>query len=398
MITVVGGVYAERCIEPFWDDVYGSAGRAAAAISAAVPGVRLVTYRAEDLVDGVENLAAVYGLTVEGPATKTGISFDYMHSLAEPRITPRPDALQPQQQQPLAVEDDVVLRFGMLEGTAVVAARRAVYDPQSAFDPRPFHENGSSAQELAVILNMLEARRLTGETEPERMIEKLLASQSATIVVLKMGGRGALVACGDDRVPVPAYRSDSVWKIGSGDVFSAAFTQFWAVEDRQPADAADLASRAVSRYAETRTLPIPSSGDLGALSAQPVLSGKGRVYIAAPFFDLGELWVVEEIRSHLHEMGIDVFSPLHDVGRGPASEVAAKDLAGLDLCGAVLAVLNGGDAGTIFEVGYAVAKGIPVVALAQNVRPEDLKMPEGAGCSIVEDLVSAIYHVVWSLR
>lgn len=397
MTTVVGGVYAERCIEPFWNDVYGSAGRAAAAISAGVAGVRLITYRAEDLADGVENLVAVYGLTVEGPTIKTGVGFDYMHSLAEPRITPRPDALQPQQ-QPLMVEDDVVLRFGMLEGTAVVTARRAVYDPQSAFDPRPFHENGSSAQELAVILNMLEARRLTGETEPERMIEKLLASQGATIVVLKMGGRGALVACGDDRVPVPAYRSDTVWKIGSGDVFSAAFTQFWAVEGRPPADAADLASRAVSRYAETRTLPIPSSDVLGALSAEPVVSSTGRVYIAAPFFNLGELWVVEEIRSHLHEMGVDVFSPLHDVGRGPASEVAAKDLEGLDLCGAVLAVLNGGDAGTIFEVGYAVAKGIPVVALAQNVRPEDLKMPEGAGCRIVEDLVSAIYHVVWSLR
>lgn len=397
MITVVGGVYAERCIEPFWDDVYGSAGRAAAAISAAVPGVRLVTYRAEDLADGLENLAAVYGLTVEGPAMKTGVGFDYMHSLAEPRITPRPDALQPQQ-PPLVVEDDVVLRFGMLEGTAVVTARRAVYDPQSAFDPRPFHENGSSAKELAVILNMLEARRLTGETEPERMIEKLLASQGATIVVLKMGGRGALVACGNDRASVPAYRSDTVWKIGSGDVFSAAFTQFWAVESYPPALAADLASRAVSRYAETRTLPIPSSDILGGLSAEPVVPGKGRVYIAAPFFNLGELWVVEEIRSHLREMGVDVFSPLHDVGRGPASEVAAKDLEGLDLCGAVLAVLNGGDAGTIFEVGYAVAKGLPVVALAQNVRPEDLKMPEGAGCRIVEDLVSAIYHVVWSLR
>jgi hypothetical protein len=165
MTTIIGGVYAERCIEPFWDDVYGSAGRAAAAISAAVPDVRLVTYRADDLADGLENLAAVYGLDVDGRAVTTGIEFDYMHSLAEPRITPRPDALQPQH-PPLVVDDDVVLRFGMLEGTAVVSARRAVYDPQSAFDPRPFHENGSTADELAVILNLLEARHLTGETAP----------------------------------------------------------------------------------------------------------------------------------------------------------------------------------------------------------------------------------------
>ena len=32
MITVVGGVYRELVTSPFWDEVYGSAGRAALAI------------------------------------------------------------------------------------------------------------------------------------------------------------------------------------------------------------------------------------------------------------------------------------------------------------------------------------------------------------------------------
>ena len=394
MTTVVGGVYAERCLEPFWDDVYGSAGRAAAAMSAGVPGVRLVTYQAAGLADGLENLAAVYGLTIGGPAVRgAGIAFDYMHSLADPRITPRPDAIV--QLPQLAVDDDVVLRFGMLEGTAKVSARRAVYDPQSAFDPRPFHENGSRADELALILNRLEASRLTSEADPQRMVDVL--AKSAAVVVLKLGGRGAMVACGDERTIVPAYRSDTVWKIGSGDVFSGAFTQFWAVEGRGPREAADLASRAVSRYSGTRSLPMPGAETLLSLAAVPVVPGDGRVYIAAPFFNLGELWMVEEIRQRLIDMGVAVFSPLHDVGRGPAHEVAAKDLAGLHVCDAVLAVLNGGDAGTIFEVGYAVARGIPVVGLAQNVRPEDLKMPIGAGCLIVEDVVTEIYQAVWAL-
>jgi hypothetical protein len=396
MTTVIGGVYAERCLEPYWDDVYGSAGRAAAAISAAVPDVRLVTYRAEELADGLENLAAIYGLAIGGDVVPTGIGFDYMHSLADPRITPRPDAI-PQHPQ-LSIEDDVVLRFGMLEGTARVTARRAVYDPQSAFDPRPFAENGSRADELALILNRLEGRRLTGETEPESMIEALLRSEGVDVVVLKLGGHGALVATGATRTMVPAYKSKTVWKIGSGDVFSGAFTQFWGLEGRTPSEAADLASRAVSRYAETRALPIPSAEELVVLNTEAVHPGRGCVYIAAPFFNLGELWMVEEIRKRLMDMGVGVFSPLHDVGRGPATDVARKDLEGLDRCGAVLAVLNGGDAGTIFEVGYAVARGIPVVALAQNVRPEDLKMPEGAGCQIAEDLVTAIYQAVWSLR
>ncbi|GFZ66165.1 hypothetical protein PSE10B_26870 [Pseudomonas amygdali pv. eriobotryae] len=33
MITIVGGVYRERCMRPAWDDIYGSAGRAATAIA-----------------------------------------------------------------------------------------------------------------------------------------------------------------------------------------------------------------------------------------------------------------------------------------------------------------------------------------------------------------------------
>jgi nucleoside 2-deoxyribosyltransferase len=95
---------------------------------------------------------------------------------------------------------------------------------------------------------------------------------------------------------------------------------------------------------------------------------------------------------------VPVFSPLHEIGEGPGEVVAPQDLAGLDECQVVLAILNGSDAGTLFEVGYAVAKGIPVVALAQNMRPEDIKMPQGTGCTIVGDLATAIYQAIWALK
>lgn len=395
MTTVVGGVYLERCIEPFWNDVYGSGGRAAAAISAAVPDVRLATYRAAPLLDGVTNLESVYGIAVTGPQVPHGVSFDYFHSLATPRIEPRPDAIRVH--DPIIVEDDVVLRFGMLEGTARVSADIAVYDPQSAFDPRPFGENGSTAKRLALILNRLEARCLTSEVGPEAIVRSLIETQGAEVVVLKMGGYGALVGTIDACIRVPAYRSPTVWKIGSGDVYSAAFTQFWGIEARDPAQAADLASRATSRYCGTRMLPIPSSEELAKLDLDPVVPGRGRIYIAAPFFNLAERWMVEEIRSQLGHMGVDIFSPLHDVGPGPGEVVAPLDLAGVDDCQAMIAILNGTDPGTVFEVGYARARNIPVVALAQNMRPEDLKMVVGSGCQVVGDLVSAVYHAVWAL-
>lgn len=394
MTTVVGGVYLERCVEPYWDDVYGSGGRAAAALGD-VPGLRLLTYRATPLLDGLANLEAAFGLVIEGPEVRQPISFDYVHSLAVPRIEPRPDAIRALP----AIEaiDDVVLRFGMLEGTARVKADVAVYDPQSAFDPRPFAENGSSAGRLALILNRLEAGCLTREREPHAMVRDLVATQGAEVVVLKMGGYGALVGTASGVATVPVYRSDSVWKIGSGDVFSAAFTRSWALEGRSPGEAADIASRATAHYCGTRSTSIPPGDDLAAFPFHAVEPGRGRIYVAGPFFNLAERWMIEEIRTQLLHMGADVFSPLHDVGPGPGEMVGPLDLAALDRCGAVLAVLNGVDPGTIFEVGYARAKGLPVVALAQNVRPEDLKMIVGSDCRIVDDLVSAIYHVVWSL-
>ena len=394
MISIVGGVYAERCVEPHWDDVYGSAGRAAAAISAAVRP-RLVTYRARELADGLDNLQRVYSLELDGPEVATGVSFDYVHSLAVPRITPRPDAIP--RHATIDVSDDVVLRFGMLEGDAKVRARRAVYDPQSAFGPVPFKQNGSVADELALILNRLEARCLTGESDPGKAIARLFEMEDAAVIVLKMGGHGALVATKDGITRVPAYRSERVFKIGSGDVFSAAFTLYWAVESREPTEAANLASRATSYYCATRALPLPAVSEIDEIGLQPVQPGSGQVYLASPFFNLAERWIVEEARSLLLDMGVPVFSPLHDVGSGPGYEVAPLDLAGIDASQAVLAILNGADVGTVFEVGYAVARKLPVVALAQNMRSEDLKMVEGTACTVVEDLVSAIYHVVWTL-
>ena len=396
MTTVVGGLYTERCIEPRWDDAYGSGGRAAAALSAAVPAIRLVTYRNADLADAEASLKSAYGIKIDGPAVEHAIAFDYFHSLATPRITPRPDTII--HNDPIDVRDDVVLRFGMLDGSARVHARAAVYDPQSAFDPRPFHENGSTAERLALILNRSEARRFSGKKDPEQSLAVLFERGEVDVVVVKMGSHGALVATKNEHCVVPAYRSESVFKIGSGDVFSAAFTQFWAVEGRSPVEAADLASRATSHYANTRSLPIPTGDELLGLNAEPVTPGTGRIYIAAPFFNLAERWIVEEIRNQLMMMQVPGFSPLHDVGEGAGEIVAPLDLEGLVGCKAVLAIINGADAGTLFEVGYAVARGIPVVALAQNVRPEDVKMPAGAGCRIVGDLVSAIYHAIWALR
>ena len=93
--------------------------------------------------------------------------------------------------------------------------------------------------------------------------------------------------------------------------------------------------------------------------------------------------------------GIKVFSPLHDVGIGNAEEVTDKDVEGLNQSDVVLAIGDGLDSGTLFECGYAVAKGKKVVAFVQNESEKALQMLKGTGCDIEEDFTTAVYKSIW---
>jgi nucleoside 2-deoxyribosyltransferase len=120
------------------------------------------------------------------------------------------------------------------------------------------------------------------------------------------------------------------------------------------------------------------------------------VYLAGPFFTLAQLWLVEQARADLTAMGLRVFSPYHDVGHGSAEDVVMLDLAGIDTADLVFAIGDGMDSGTVYEIGYARAKGKPVVMYAENESDENKKMMRGSGCVLHDDYVSAIYETLWT--
>lgn len=390
-IAVVGGLYHERCVWPDWDRVFGSGGRAAAAVVGHVDAISFRTYATDQMAESFRPQAAADGIAFEPAISGVEISFDYLHSLATPVISPPPSKIPTK--QPLDVASDVVLRFGFMEGTARVTAERCVYDPQSAFAPEPFQANGSRAKMLAIVANRGEVVALGGSSDPELAAANLVR-QGAAVVVVKSGVRGAFVVDGQGITHVTPHRSDRVWTIGSGDVFAGMFAARWGVHQDNPVDAAEIASLAVAAYANTMGLPIPAVGDLRARAA-PVGSRGGQAYLAGPFFTVGQRWLIDEARRGLQELGLKVFSPVHDVGRGDAQMVAPADIAALEQCDVVFAILDGLDSGTLFEVGYARAKGKPVYALAQAVSIEDLKMIEGSDCRVYDDFVTALHHTAW---
>jgi nucleoside 2-deoxyribosyltransferase/sugar/nucleoside kinase (ribokinase family) len=390
-ISVVGGVYHERCIWPDWDQLYGSGGRAAAAMAGHGSTVHLYSYATSDAARRFEAYAKTYGFTFTPTSADQTLSFDYVHAMATPII--RPNLGRINNNASIEVSADVVLRFGMLEGSGRVTADRCIYDPQSAFQPEPFHQNGSQAKHLAIVANGQELLAMAGGTDPIAAARQLL-DDTAEIVVAKLGAAGAHVITKGGDAAVPAFRTDRVFTIGSGDVFAATFARLWGVDGREPVEAANLASKAVASYVETASLPTPGIDSIDAY-ATLALRRPGLIYLASPFFSLGQRWLVDEARRCLIELGLEVFSPVHDVGHGPAETVAPQDLAMLDECDAVFAILDGIDSGTIFEVGYARALKRPVYVLAQSVGVEDLKMIVGSDCRVFDDFVTALHHVAW---
>ncbi|WP_375167134.1 MULTISPECIES: PfkB family carbohydrate kinase [unclassified Bradyrhizobium] len=87
-----------------------------------------------------------------------------------------------------------------------------------------------------------------------------MSRHGAAVLVVKRGPRGAIVyQVGDDPIEIPVYRSETVFKIGSGDVFSAAFALHWGERAIDAATAADIASKSVAHFVDGHALPLPES-------------------------------------------------------------------------------------------------------------------------------------------
>ena len=400
-IHVVGGLYREFCVRPLWDQLYGSAGRATAAIATMRSDVTFHTYANPIAVDEFRNYAVQLPsrVTVEAVPCNTTISFRYLHDSSQPDIYGVPDVPL----DPIEVTAEKVVRFGMLEGTAVVDAEWAVYDPQNAGSAERFGENGSRAKHLALVLNLYEARAMSKSPEAtaEECARKLAVHDGAEVVIIKMGPAGAFVWSQGAVHTVPAYKTENVWKIGSGDTFVAHFARAWMNDGVSAHEAAALASLATAYYCEKKTIPYREyltefKRDEIRVN-QEFLNGKRpQVYLAGPFFDTAQVWFIEEARKNLREMGFKVFSPFHDIGMGSAADVVKLDIQGIEKSDIVFAIVDGLDAGTIYEVGYARAVGKPVVILCERESEESMKMAEGTDCVICRSYTSALYAALWA--
>jgi hypothetical protein len=392
MLSIIGGTYYEICSAPTRCELRGSGLRAAAALSDCILDIRLISCIGKSHVSHANYECGLFGINAVYTQIPETIHFDYLHPLSQPYFFPqiRNDKLI--RLDP--VSDDCVLYYGMVEAYASVKAEWLVYDPQNgeSYDPALV-----CADHLSLVLNWVEARRLSGLNDHnaiEQVGKLLLEKYAAEVVIIKNGVKGAWLFDQDGMTHIPIFKTERVWPIGSGDIFSAVFAWQWGVLKKEPKKAGLLASQFTAHYCETRDLPLPEQPD-DRLSMIPATATK-KVYLAGPFFTTAEIWLINELRYLLMDFGNEVFSPLHDVGTETTDTIIAEqDLKGLAESDLVFAVVTGLDAGTLFEVGYARGIGKPIIALAENVSTENLLMLSGTNCDICSDVASAIYKASW---
>lgn len=390
-MIVIGGAYRERCLRPDRQGLHGSGVTAAAFIATVGQAVTLHCCVDDEWRRELSALGHSYGFSVMPRRSEKTVSFRYDQPFAAPIIRPRPDAIV---KVTLEVADDDALVFGMLDADITCTATRAVYDPQSPHRPRRFSECGTAAK-LAYCLNAEELRLLVNDPDAVSGARRLLQEERAEVVVVKLGLSGALIVSGDEVHRVPAYRSGGAMTIGSGDIFAAAFARLW-LRGTDAVEAADAASRATARYTVAGNA-IDAALDEAPLDALAPWSGD--VYIAAPFFTLAERALLEDVvDSVLGISGLRPRSPLHEVGVGDPVTIARGDLELLRACGRVLAILDGRDPGTLFEVGYAVRNGIPVFAASTSTRDApldrgELRMIVGSEVPVYRDFAEALVAV-----
>lgn len=399
-MRIVGGSYLETVVVPDSREWAGSGLRAAAALASKESRPKLDTALDDQSFEEVDLVRGALGVDWNPVPRTEPVGFRYVTPISSPSI----DGPNSQLMEPISSSDDLVLAFGLMEAKGQLSgieARVVVIDPQRPRDAEPLQLGGISAESIVIVANSSEVAGMGHGANLRQSAENILKQQpQVTGVVTKRGASGCLVTSrrgtSVTHSAVGAHATSRVWPIGSGDVFSAGLAHGLDI-GMDLVGAAEVGSASAAHWCSTRVHALPREildGDLSQIP-QAIAPLTPTVYLAAPFFSLGERWLVEVVRQELSSLGVDVWSPVHEVGPG-GDEVAQQDLDGLRRSDAVIALLDRNDPGTVFEVGWAVRHNIPVVGYATTADVEGIKMMSGTAVELHRDLSTACYRAAWA--
>ncbi|PWL16273.1 hypothetical protein DKP76_18375 [Falsochrobactrum shanghaiense] len=379
---IAGGLYRELCLHPHWDALLGSGGRAARALSRLSPGNIFSCYF--ERPHEVDTVLSALGVNGSCAFRADPIAFAYFHPLSRPHLQPARSELR--KMPPLKIEGRAVLRFGFLEGDAIVNAEKAVYDPQTTGEFPPFFSNGSTAKQLALVLNEQELLSVARIDDVEVAAASILEIHRASCIVVKRGIKGvAVFEPGTASRFIPAFRSTRVFKIGTGDVFSAAFAYYWAELGQDLFTAALSASKQVARYCDNPLAPLEplASGAHDVREERHPVCEPRTVLLLGAIKTLGQRYSIEEARYSLADLGLTVICPALENVELSHIQVST-----------VLVLADGIEPDMLSLAHTLVDEGVKCVALAELPQSSD-QLTRLVNCETTDDFTTALYLAGW---
>lgn len=121
------------------------------------------------------------------------------------------------------------------------------------------------------------------------------------------------------------------------------------------------------------------------------------IYIAAPFFISYQINVIKRIEESLNYAGLRFYSPRKDgIIKEDKSldltEVYNRNISKISESDYLVAVIDGRDTGTSFEIGYAACAGIKIITMSLQDHDVNVMIAKSTICHVksIPKLISAL--------
>ncbi|MGJ8716136.1 MAG: PfkB family carbohydrate kinase [Maribacter stanieri] len=396
MINVIGGTYREIDYDDISLELFGSGFRCSKFLLENECNVQFFTSgNSETLTFLKENQKVYKKLKINCNEYNELITFKYSFALDQPDIYPNP--LRITKTNDINVKDKNVIAYGMLETDFNIIAEKVVYDPQTSLKPIQYSDFGK-AKELVYIINLNEAYSLASSKNITDIKTYFFESEGAKAFIIKNGPFGATLYYGKNEYNIPAYITENVSKIGSGDIFTSSFGYYWMEKKLSLEESAINASKSTSFYCDKKAyIDCSKPTQFEYKEFQYIDLSKKQIYLASPFFSLAELILIDKIRSVFLAFGIKVFSPFHDIGLGDDISIAKKDILGIEDSDIIFCVFDNLDPGTLVESGYSLSKEKKIIGYHRTCDEANLLMLKPGDFKCYKNLTTAIYKTIWSM-
>lgn len=279
-------------------------------------------------------------------------------------------------------------------------------------DPKLNDKSIQQAREIlkyvtVLLVNEEEALLLSESIDINEAIRKL-EKMGPRYTIIKKGHKGCILVQEGEKIEIPAYKSNVVCTLGSGDVFggalAATFLETGDIEYSVQVGSCVAANFIESFVIETVIDKVGVEKDIHYREKFIINEASPkRIYLAGPFFSKQELNWVHYIGKRLEAACFTILSPSrengvinNDTSLEQRKSIFQADINLLNSADIVVALLDHDDPGTCFEIGYAFEKGIPVYGYKTS--QTNLNNMIQCGCVQTTDNIEELIRVLYEQK